>query len=215
MLKKLKQINNAQLVALVLGVVLILVAYNVVLAITRMGEIKVSINVLPKNAEITVNDKPSSKTVYLTAGDYVFSASAEGWKTDTQKVNISKKDRVVYLLPDPESDAANKFLKDNPEVQLEREGWGGKLAALQSQKATERNPVLSFLPYTNESPPFTIDYGPSKERPGDIFLIISNSSPNGRQAALDWIRQQGQDPADMEIVFPGFVNPLGPEVKRY
>ncbi|HEX5456199.1 MAG TPA: hypothetical protein VFW77_02425 [Candidatus Saccharimonadales bacterium] len=215
-MEKIKQITSAQWLFLISLAVVIFVVYNIVLAFTRIGEIKTEINVVPQDAKVTINDKPSSSgSVYLAAGEYTFSAAAEGWETDTQKININKDRHEVYLLPGPTSEEAKNWLKNNPDVQAEREAFGGKKFDAQNQKAAEQNPILQYLPYTSESPPFTINYGPSKERKGDIYLLINDASPNGRQAALDWIRSQGQDPTDMQIIFAGFDNPLGKGVERY
>lgn len=209
MLGKIKQITTAQWLFLTGFLVVIFIAYNLILVMTRGGEIKVNINVLPDNAKVTINNKPHDKTVvYLSEGKYDFSASADGWKTDTQIINISKDNHQVYLLPDPESEDAKNWLEKNPKIQLKREELGGEKAAAQNQAFLSKNPLLQYLPYSQESPPFTIDYGPSPVRKNDIFLTVSGSSPNGRQAALDWIRQQGADPTDLDITFSGFVNPL-------
>lgn len=211
MLEKAKQITTKQWIFLIGLAVVLFVTYNIVLAVTRIGEVKVSINVIPKDSKVTVNGKPSSKrTLYLSPASYTFTASAEGWKTDTQQVAISKASGEVYLLPSPESQAVQDFLRKNPKIQIERETLGGKRVALQNQEALGQNPILKYLPYTNDSPPFTIDYGPAEAGKGNILLLVSNSSPNGRQAAIDWIRQHGEDPTNMEIKFTGFTNMLFP-----
>lgn len=216
MLGKVKRITTTQWLFLAGLAIGIFIAYNVVLSITRMGEIKVAINVIPKDAKVTIDNKPSSKrTVYLSAGEYSFSASAEGWQTDTQKLKVSKTSHEVYLLPVPASKKVEDLLKNNPDIQQERETLGGKRVELQNQESLEQHPVLKDLPYSQESPPFSIDFGPSKTRPGDMVFLVSDSSPNGRQAALDWIRQHGENPTDMEIVFSDFVNQLDAEQKHY
>lgn len=209
MLQKIKQFTTAQWLALAGTALMVLIVYNIILAFTRAGEIKTTIQVVPKFSKISIDGKAiSSKTVYLGPGDHTFSASTDGWKTDTQKINISKDDHRVNLLPAPESKEAKSWLENNPEAEKEREGLSGETLDRQNQNALSQNPVLAFLPYSQESPPFNIDYGPSKDQQGGIFLIVSESSPNGRQAALDWIRQHGQDPTDLDITFTDFVNPL-------
>lgn len=209
MLERIRQTTPAQRLFIAAVVVALFITYNVVLAITRIGEIKVSVNVIPKNAEVTVNGKPSSKrTLYLSPAKYTFVASAEGWKTDTQAITVSKTVHDAYLLPSPSSQQAQNLLKNDPKLQQERETLGGERVDLQNQEALKQNPILKYLPYTQDSPPFTIDFGPSNNGNGDMLLLVSNSSPNGRQAAIDWIRQHGEDPTNMQIIFSDFISPL-------
>ena len=71
--------------------------------------------------------------------------------------------------------------------------------------------MISKLPYSDVTGPFTIDYGPSTTRKDGVFLLISDSSPRGRVNAFKWIRQQGYDPTDFEIVYTNVANPLAKE----
>lgn len=217
MLEKIKRITAAHWLFLSGLVVAVFILYSVVLAITRLGEVKVSIETLPRNAGVSIDGKLLRRdVVYLRPGEYTFSASAEGWANTTQTLEVKKGTKVI-LLPEPRSEEVKNWLKDHPDIQLKREELGGKSFAIKSEQAVQKNPLIGLLPYSQSSPPFRIDFGLSKERKGDIFLLITDSSPNGRQAALKWIRQQGYDPTDLEIVFPDFPNPLEDKgrVERY
>ncbi len=209
MLSGLKRISPKQTLVLVVLLFILYIVYNLTLIGSRVGEVRTSIDVVPENATISVDGKQvSNKTVYLKPGEYTFSASADGWSTDTQKVSVNTDQSRVVLLPEPQSEEIKKWLRDNPDVQHKREELGGQKFNTLGGEEVKNNPLIAVLPHTNVSPPFSIDFGPSKLRKGKVFLIISDASPNGRSAALDWIRQNDEDPTDYEIVFSGFINPL-------
>ena len=214
MMNMLNKMSFRQKIFLASAVIFCFIAYFAVIAISRVGEVKVSVNVIPYDAKIMVDGKSvSSEALYLSKGDHKFTAEKSGWKTDTQTINISKSS-VINLLPEPESDEAKNWLKDNPDIQLEREKLGGENAARSSEEAAARNPIINLLPVTEIEGPFSIDYGPSKTRPGSIFLLVSDSSPNGRVNAQKWIRQNGFDLTDFEIIYSDFINPLHKDEER-
>lgn len=70
-------------------------------------------------------------------------------------------------------------------------------------------PLAGKLPMYGIIKPFEIDYGKPKDGETVMPIIIRNSTPEGREAALDWIRQQGVEPAMLRITFEGYENPLG------
>lgn len=209
MLEKVKYMTFKQKTLPLIVLISIFAVYSVMLSVSRAGEVKVSVSVIPEEAIISINEKPYSKgDVYLKPGEYTFSASAEGWKTDTQTLEINQGGAVVNLLPDPESENAKQWLKDNPEIQAERESMGAQRAKQKGVALEAKNPLVALLPVSDLYGPFNIDYGPSETEKGSIFLIVSYSTPAGRLNALKWIRQQGQDPTDLEIRFIDFNNPL-------
>lgn len=208
------QSQRKKLIFIIGLVVIIFVLYQIVLFISRLGETKVEITVVPYDSVVSVNNEPiEGRTIYLGQGNYTFSAQKDGWSSDEQSIDVGKDTVQVGLIPEPSSEQTKQYLKDNPDIQLQREAIGGLRANLKGQKIQNQNPLVEFLPYSQESPPFSIDYGPSKERKGDVFLLISDATPNGRQAALDWIRLQGVDPTDLEIFFSDFLNPLSVKEK--
>lgn len=205
----LEQNQRNKLYVIGAGLVVLFIFYQIVAALSRGGETKVRLVVVPNDSTVSVNNKVvKSRTLYLGQGEYTFSAKKDGWNTDTQSVRVGKEAVQVGLIPDPASEQAQQFLKDNPGVQLQREAIGGLRANAKGEELRGNNPIINSLPYSQDSPPFTIDYGLSQERKGDVFLIVSDSSPNGREAAVDWVRQQGLDPTDVDIMFSGFTNPL-------
>ena len=187
----------------------VFVLYNIVLSLTRVGEVKVIISVIPKDAQISINNKPAKPgTIYLSQGDYLFEAKKQGWKDDKLEVQIDKTSKSVGLIPEPDSDEARSLLNDDPELQLKRESLGGERAAQRGDQTRQETPIIGFLPTVEITGPFRIDYGPSQKRAGGSTILVSSIAPKGRWAALEWIREHGQDPTDLEIKFEDFINPL-------
>lgn len=189
--------------------VLFFAFYHFALWVSRFGEIKLSIHVSPKTSNIRVNGKEvPGDSIHLGPGNYIVVASSEGFTDAVEEISIEREDADVYLLPEPSSDSAREWLRMNPEIQKEREAIGGIIANKKGLEIKQKIPLVEILPYSDLVGPFSIDYGPSPTRKNDAFLIVSNSSPKGRQNALRWIRQNGYDPTDLEIRFADFNNPL-------
>lgn len=196
-------------IAAVALVIILGIMYGLIVTGQRLGKTAVDIQVLPKNSEVTVNgvEYENGKT-YLKPGTYEFVAKYPDFSDAKKTVTITKESAEVILLPEPNTEAANELLKNNPDLQRQREALGGREANLKGLEQEKKTPIITLLPYSDLTAPFSIDYGPSEYRKDDVVIIISNSTPDGRDYALRWIRQQGYDPANLEIVFDDFVNPL-------
>lgn len=195
---------------LILAIILCMaVGYKIVLQLSRAGETAVNIIVLPDDSNVFINDQASdSGTTYLKPGTYKFTARREGFKDDSREIKIENEPVDVELLPSPNSDAAYQLIENDPDLQAQREVMGGRRAATSGLSREEQTPLIAFLPTTQVTGPFTINYGPSETRKDGVFLEIIDSSPEGRTNALKWIRERDQDPTDLEIRFLDFANPL-------
>ncbi len=190
--------------------VALLVVYLVAINLSRSGKTAVIIDVAPSDSTVTVDGKEvGAGKIYFSPGNYSFNASRPYFEDDKVSVSVKAKGGEVFvdLLPEAKSDEAKLFLEENPDVQAAREVVGGHRANSKGLQIEKQTPLITKLPFTSIDGPFTIDYGPSPTRKNGTFLIVSDSSPEGRVAALKWIRQQGYDPTDFEIQFDDFVNP--------
>lgn len=199
-----------KMVIIVALLVLAIMLYGIILQVSRIGKTKITISVLPSEATVLVNDKKVSKSsVYLKPGQYKITARADGYVEDTVDLNVDNKEPdPVILLPKPDSDEAIAFFENNPSLQAQKEGLGGQKASEAGQKIREKYPIISQLPYIDILGPFSVDYGASKNQPESVVLYVSDSSPGGRQKALKWIRENNQEPTDLEIVFSDYLSPL-------
>jgi hypothetical protein len=78
----------------------------------------------------------------------------------------------------------------------------------ESDGISDRHPLDGHIPHIDVAAPYSIDYGDSAQGQTALPLVISNSSPNGRAAALRWIREAGYDPTTLDIRYDEYVNPL-------
>ena len=201
-----------QKVAVLFVIFILFVTYSIFTVIERTGKEKVSVTVIPNDAIIYLDNKQINKgDIYLKKGTYTFSAKKKGFKTDTQIIKVSDKEISIGLLPTPESEEAKAWLRNNPTIQTQREGVGGDMAALRGRYIEEQTPLIKELPYTDINAPFSIDYGASPTRKYGVIIYISDSTPRGRQLALNWIKQQGANPTDLEIYYNDFTNPITEE----
>lgn len=200
---------------IVLGVfvlVLLLIGFTVLNSSKHKGTTKIDIHVIPEDSQIKVDGVVSDKVTYLNAGNHKFEAHKEGWADAIQTIEIKaeEKQRNVYLVPAPNSKEVSDWLNKNPKVQQQRETFGSINFEVNGTQVSKKYPLVVKLPYIDRY--FRIDYGvgvKSKDQATSTAIYIRASSAENRQMALNWIRQQGFDPTDYEIVFKNFNNPFG------
>jgi hypothetical protein len=202
--------NDRLLKKIVLGFG-VLIGFVILLAIangfSHTGKTAITLEIAPSIATSTIDGKQvHGGIVYISKGEHTLTVDLADFTSKSQTFTVSSQAQSINLALQPANATGRKLLTDNPAYQLQREAIGGEQkAALQAQAET---PLISKLPYTDITGPFQIDYGQSPTRKGGTVIIINNSAPIGRVHALDWIRQQGYDPANLEIQFADFANPL-------
>lgn len=196
---------------IVLGILGLLFVISFVFSMRDAGKATVEIFVIPEDAKVQANGEDiGSGRQKLKPGNYTFSATKDGFSKDEYTTVVDEEGASIYLLPVPKSEEALQWLEDNPEIVAEREALAGERASVNGAAFNKANPIVSVLPYSTYEPlngiegPFSIDYGPTDERPNGIFLVVTTVSPNGRQNALTWLREQGFDPVDYDIQFPDY-----------
>lgn len=70
----------------------------------------------------------------------------------------------------------------------------------------QESAIVSLLPITNVKGPYAIEYVETVN--GVDHIKIADSSPSGREAALDWLRAQGVDIGRIDITFEDYSNPF-------
>lgn len=208
-----QQTNPKKLKLIMIGLVVIIagaIIFNITLNTSRAGKIATTIEVMPEDAVITIDgEKSSSGTVYLEPGSHTFVASKTGFTDDKETITISSTANYVGLLPTPASDEAKKWAEQD-DVADKIESISGSIASAKGSATQTANPLIDYLPQSDIEAPYTISYKLAANSSGgeDAVIIIKNSTPDGRTKALAWIRSQGIDPADLNIQFDDFQNPL-------
>jgi hypothetical protein len=183
------------------------VAWLLFVKTSHPGLVGVNVVVVPEDATIQIDGVAASVgTNYLQPGPHVFTATKSGFKDDVTKTTVSAELSEVILLPEPQSSGALSW-SEQGDIQNKRESLGGQRAALLGEATIKKAPIITKLPHYDISGPFSIDYGPGEET-DSIFIVIGNSSPSGREKALEWIRNQGYDLSSLDIRFSDFTNPI-------
>ena len=194
------KISKPQLVFIVAIFIPLLVVLIVLFVTTpRKGKIAVTIDVVPSDSQITINDKSSHKgTVWLDPGKYTFIAKKDGFSEAKTTVLISKTNNYIALKPTAVSEDAKKWVSDHG---YELDGLGTRAFEESSKQIVESAPLVSKLPYTTDD--FKISYNFSKADSSSVYIIITGADADGRTKALQWIKDSGYDPADYTFVFEG------------
>lgn len=204
--------NNIQLKKLInisLLIVFIIFVIVAVIYLPRVGKVRLEVVVVPEKSTITLNDQPIQAGVhYLDPGIYVLKASYTGYIDDTRTVNLQQEPTYIALLPEANSADAKKFLANNPDIQSQREALAGYNANTQGAELRSSNPVIEKLPYIDPQSLYAIDYGVTDTSPRQLFLVISNSSPEGRQNAITWLKGQNVNINTTDIRYGDYKNPL-------
>lgn len=203
-------LNNKRLLVWGGVALLVVIAWFGVMSVgNKSNTALLEIQVVPSDASIFINDKGAREGINrLKPGNYTVKAVYEGFKPEEKIVTLydQQTSYVGFVLSD--DGAALNWYQAHPEDEKKSEGISSRIFDETSKALTQSNPVFSKLPYDDLNGPFSINYGASKARKGGTVVSISFSTPKSRQKALQWIREQGSDPSDLEIRFDDFVNPL-------
>lgn len=207
--------RNRTIVLAVAITILLLVgagAYNIYLSIQRAGKIAVELVVAPNDAKVEMNGQSvNANGLWVSPGDYVFSATKEGFKKAEAHVHIAEGSPNIITLPlEPESAEAKKWAEQN-KVQYENlEGRAAKAANRQGEAVSEKNPVIQVLPYRNFL--YTIGYKNDPSDPtGKSVIVLIDAVSGYRNAAIRKLRELGYDPTQLKIEFIKYESPFGNE----
>lgn len=166
----------------------------------RLGKIEVEVVAFPENTTVEINGSIHAPgTIWLKKGAYAATYRAEGYKTDRQQITITDNTKIIGLILTPESDAAKEESKQNAN---RIDQIGQTLATISQEQYAADNPVSQLLPEYNIIDGYMIDTTVG----GGID--IHESTPDGRNTAVNWMRAQGFEPTDQNITFSDFNNPI-------
>lgn len=203
-----KMQRTKKVIILLTVIIVSIISINLWLNIKRSDKIATTFEVMPTDAKIIIDGKKSrAGMVYLSPGTYKITASKDGFSDVKKTIAITQNNNYVGLILPAVSDEAKKWAASDA-VWPELERIAGEISRYQSSSLRDKTPLINYLPESNIMGPYTISY--SVFGVGDneqVTIIIKNSTPNGRLKALQWIRDQGVDPADLIIEFEDFHNP--------
>jgi hypothetical protein len=167
---------------------------------------------------LALQKAPNSMTVYIDGQKQaikdgediavpVGTHKLKGTRTDFQEkevtITIKEGKTLDYtLLLDPLNAVGTQYLIDHPDDAALYSAQSSHEVDKAVQSMVERFPMTQVLPMFD--PQWRIDYGGSPNHPDDnsmAAIFVYAATPAGRQNALDWMRQQGYDPSDYQIIF--------------
>lgn len=180
----------------------------------RVGKTEVLFTTVPKDSLVKIDgDTSRSGTRYLLPGTYDVTFTRDGFETTKKSIIVDAEPLEVGVSLPGDSDIARQYFKDNPDEEIMIEGVGGIESYRLGQKIIDANPIISSLPVRKVDQYFAIDYGIRDGSQTDTFLLIRNSSTDGRANAIQWIKQKGANPTDIDIRYDDYVSPLTDRTK--
>lgn len=209
-----RRIIKITLLAL-LAIFLAIVSYQAFSYWNHRGLSKIEVILLPNDSQLRVDGAPAKAgTIYLKPGTHTLSATRQYFDKVVREINTRdiKPSETIYMLPEPNSAEAKKWLAEHPDVQLQRESVGGAEAIRQQAVLTNKYPILEKLPHENSN--YKIDYAltPDNKLEFTINLFGSISGPDdypryqqqliqSKAEALQYLQGYGISPQDYKITY--------------
>jgi hypothetical protein len=181
-----------------------IIAYNYIY--NKIYSVTLTLQVAPNDATITLNDKPITSGKHrLKPDDYTISVSRDGFIFQEQTISTADKDITtisIALLP---SDGNYQWYADHPEDGIILDTVVSERFDESLQKATEKYPILKYIPYSNESGGLKYTITPEYDTDLKIFIKLNTCSTYSAEVykteALDWMKSKGFNPDDFDIEF--------------
>jgi len=169
----------------------------------------ITVEVAPKSAKITIDGKKAGVgNNKVFAGKHTVKISKEGFSQQAQTIT-TQAEQTVYLgtALSSNSPKTQNWYKENPDDQKLSEGISSHQSDYDSQTAVQSNTLLQQLPISigGAFGTTTIGSGIPVQGSNQPAIYISAPTATDRQSALAWMRNNGYNPATMDIVFNGSV----------
>lgn len=140
----------------------------------------------------------------LKPGNHVVTASKNGFVTQQQTIILKNNEArfAGFVLVSSSPNTVNWY-KQHPTDQSLGESIASRNFDQTSKDATVANPLLKKLPYIGPGFSFRIDYGvpSSKTKINQTGIYVRYETELGKQAALQWIKNQNVDPSTLDIIY--------------
>jgi hypothetical protein len=161
---------------------------------------------VPTDINVTVDGTKVKSTgkVAVKPGTHTVAAKRSGFADKIQQVDVANgQTKTIRLLLTPNSQEGYDWARAHPDQFLEYEAQAGQTFDQNSKNITQKYPLIAYLPEIH--PTWRVDYGQSQAHPNDpnsIAIIVTYGGADiDKQNALQWIKDQGFNPADYEIIF--------------
>jgi hypothetical protein len=199
---------NKRALFLIIGIlVLAFLGYVTYLAIEGKDKTaKIDIqSAVPDDINVTIDGGKvaSNGKVSVKPGSHKVVAERKGFEGKTQTVDAKAYEtKTVRLLLRPNGPEGSDWARSHPDAFREFEGVAGREFDQKGELLSNKFPIISALPEVH--PTWRVDYGQSEKHPNDsnaLEVIITSVDDVSKQQALDWMKKNGYNPADYEIVY--------------
>lgn len=195
--------RERKIITIIIGIVVVIVAWVIFQVVSNIGKGTVEMKRAPSNMTFTVDGKKQDNLEFrLSSGEHTLKGTAEGFSEQTKKITVKSGETLkTDMLLNPSDYRGENWLNDHPEEAGLYSAKSSEQFDKDSAIMTEDNPIVLRLPLYG--PGWSISYGHSlkyADRDGAIGIYVWGSTPDLRQEALRWIRENGFDPSDMEII---------------
>jgi len=164
--------------------------------------------VAPSSANILINNKKYTNGTYkIKPGNYTVNITKDNFNTYSSDIILSKNQTTQVYQGLKQSDGSNNWYLEHKEDDIILSAIGGKAADETQQNLASKNPILQYIPYTEDSNgvKYKID---AQITNNDLeYLIISfntcsaQSIETYKTEALNWIKTKGIDPSIYNIKY--------------
>lgn len=181
-----------------------------VISYTNKDTVEVSVLVVPKDSKVKIGDKEYSnkERVKLKPGDYPVTISKDGFETVKDEFSLDKNDVQPAIIASlsPVSEDAIKWSRKNNSEYLRFEGKVGAISEKKGEEFGRMYPITRWLPL--DKAVFVIGYKQVSDNAKDGIVVTIRASEGYREAALQEIRDRGDEPGDYNIEFIDYRNPF-------
>jgi len=206
-----------KMVMIVAGILVLgLLVFGVINIVAHRGKLHIAVLVTPSDSSLTIDGRPAKPgKVWLTKTTHTFKATRQYFDPVSRTLNLANIDSTtpIYVNPLPNSPEAQKYLSEHPEEQTQREA-AGAAQATSTQNQLNKDSLVGKLPFFAPGDEFTVDYDTTTDANGNskVTIFVIADSDTAKQHALDWIRRQGSDPANLTIVYQTSDTPPDPSI---
>lgn len=197
--------NNRLLLYVALGGLLVMLIVVILFASLRNRTALDIKSIIPDDINVTVDGKKvkSNANVGVNPGKHTVEAKREGFVDKKIEVDLKKNEvRKIDLSLLPKNAVGYTWLQENKNAVRDLEAKTGQAYDDAAQQGVKANPLIQYLPMLRRD--WRIDYGASQKEPTNpkaVSIIITYVTEGSKQNALTWIRDQGFDPKDYEIIY--------------
>lgn len=153
MKKKLSNLPNTAIVAIIIFLLLIIVAIfaTIFTNVSRAGKIAVTVKYAPFDSIVHLNGtKIKNNAVnYLSPGEYELTANLNHFTTSTETITISNDTEYILGKLIPSDSEGEDIMNENQKDYLTVEGIHGQLSTAAGEEIKQKYPILQYLPINN------------------------------------------------------------------